>query len=158
MLKKNHKLRKLVLCAIALSAGMMVCAQTRTIQGTVTGPAGDRLAGVAVSVPGTTTGTLTDASGNYSLTVPAGATTLQFSFIGFETLAETLGSRTTVNAVLQESTQALDEIVVVGYGTVKKRDLTGSVSSVRSAEIVKTASSNALQSIQGKVAGLDVTR
>lgn len=137
---------------------MMVCAQTKTIQGTVTGPAGERLAGVAVSVPGTTTGTLTDASGNYSLAVPAGATTLQFSFIGFETLAETLGSRTTVNAVLQESTQALDEIVVVGYGTVKKRDLTGSVSSVRSAEIVKTASSNALQSIQGKVAGLDVTR
>ncbi|HWR75570.1 MAG TPA: TonB-dependent receptor [Bacteroidales bacterium] len=158
MLKKNHKFRKLVLCAIALSAGMMVCAQTRTIQGTVTGPAGERLAGVAVSVPGTTTGTLTDASGSYSLTVPAEATTLQFSFIGFETLAETLGSRTTVNAVLQESTQALDEIVVVGYGTVKKRDLTGSVSSVRSAEIVKTASSNALQSIQGKVAGLDVTR
>ena len=133
---------------------MMVCAQTKTIQGTVTGPAGERLAGVAVSVPGTTTGTLTDASGNYSLAVPAGATTLQFSFIGFETLAETLGSRTTVNAVLQESTQALDEIVVVGYGTVKNRDLTGSVSSVRSAEIVKTASSNALQSIQGKVPAL----
>ena len=158
MLKNNHKFRKLVLCAIALSAGMMVYAQTKTIQGTVTGATGERLGAVSVSVPGTTTGTLTDASGNYSLNVPAAATTLQFSFIGFEPVTETIGNRTTVNAVMHESTLALDEIVVVGYGTVKKRDLTGSVSSVRSTEIVKTASSNALQSIQGKVAGLDVIR
>ncbi|HUW92083.1 MAG TPA: TonB-dependent receptor [Bacteroidales bacterium] len=158
MLIKHRTIRKLVLCAIALFAGIMVNAQTRTIQGTVTGASGELLSGVTVSVPGTTIGTITDAGGKYSLPVPADAATLQFSFIGLSPVTETIGNRTTINVIMEESTLSLDEIVVVGYGTVKKRDLTGSVSSVRSDEIVKTASSNALQSIQGKVAGLDITR
>lgn len=158
MLKNQRIFRKPVLLILLLAAGVMVHAQTRTIQGTVTGATGERLSGVVVSVPGTTTGTLTNAEGFYTITVPAEATTLQFSFIGLATVTEAIGSRTTINPVMQESTLDLDEIVVVGYGTVKKRDLTGSVASVRSDEIVKTASSNALQSIQGKVAGLDVTR
>lgn len=156
----NHKriFRKPVLLILALAAGIMVHAQPRTIQGTVTGATGERLSGVTVSVPGTTTGTMTDAGGVYSITVPPEATTIHFSFIGLSPVTETIGNRTTIDVVMQESTLDLDEIVVVGYGTVKKRDLTGSVSSVRSDEIVKTASSNALQSIQGKVAGLDITR
>lgn len=158
MQKINQTFRKLVLCAIALSAGIMVFAQQRTLQGTVTGANGEKLSGVTVSVPGTTTGTITDADGRYSLIVPSGATALQFSFIGLEPVTETIGSRTTIDVIMLESTMTLDEVVVVGYGTVKKRDLTGSVSSVRSDEIIKTASANALQSIQGKVAGLDVTR
>jgi len=158
MLKNKCIFRKPVLLILALAAGIMVQAQTRTIEGTVTGATGERLIGVTVSVPGTTTGTLTNADGFYTISVPAEATTLLFSFIGLEPVTETIGTRTTINVVMQESTLALDEIVVVGYGTVKKRDLTGSVSSVRSDEIVKTASSNALQSIQGKVAGLDITR
>ena len=158
MLNNKRILRKPVLLILALAAGLMVHAQTRTVQGTVTGATGEKLSGVTVGVPGTTIGTLTDAQGFYSLTVPAEATTLNFSFIGLTPVTETIGNRTTINVIMQESTLALDEIVVVGYGTVKKRDLTGSVTSVRSDEIVKTASSNALQSIQGKVAGLDVTR
>ena len=158
MLISHISFKKLVLCAFALCAGLMVNAQTRTIQGKVTGASGEALSGVTVSVPGTTVGTLTDEDGKYSLNVPATATTLQFSFIGLNPVTETIGDRTTINVVLQESTLALDEIVVVGYGTVKKRDLTGAVSSVKSDEIVKTSSSNALQSIQGKVAGLDITR
>lgn len=158
MLINHRTIRKMVLCAFALCAGLMVNAQTRTIQGTVTGESGELLGGVSVSVPGTTTGTLTDAYGKYSIAVPAGANTLQFSFIGLSPVTETIGNRTTIDVSMKESTLSLDEIVVIGYGTVKKRDLTGSVASVRSDEIVKTASSNALQSIQGKVAGLDVTR
>ncbi|MRR19291.1 TonB-dependent receptor [bacterium] len=158
MLKNKRIFRKPVLLILVLAAGIMVHAQTRTIQGTVTGATGEKLSGVVVSIPGTTTGALTNAEGVYSLAVPPEATTLQFSFIGLAPVTETIGNRTTINVVMLESTLALDEVVVVGYGTVKKRDLTGSVSSVRSDEIVKTASSNALQSIQGKVAGLDVTR
>ena len=158
MLKNKCIFRKTALIIILLATGIMVHAQSRTIRGTVTGATGERLSGVTVSVPGTTTGTLTDAEGSYSLSVPADATTILFSFIGLEPVTETIGNRTTVDIIMQESTLALDEIVVVGYGTVKKRDLTGSVSSVRPDEIVKTASSNALQSIQGKVAGLDITR
>ncbi|MDM8001796.1 MAG: carboxypeptidase-like regulatory domain-containing protein, partial [Bacteroidota bacterium] len=158
MLKKKHFFRKMALLIILLAAGIMVQAQARTIRGTVTGATGEKLSGVTVSVPGTTTGTLTDADGSFTILVPADATTIQFSFIGLAPVTETIGNRTTIDVVMQESTLALDEIVVVGYGTVKKRDLTGSVSSVRPDEIVKTASSNALQSIQGKVAGLDITR
>lgn len=158
MLISHITLRKLVLCLFALCAGLTVSAQTRTIQGTVTGATGEVLSGVTVSVPGTTTGTLTDADGKYTLAVPAEATTLVFSFIGLNPVTEAIGERSTVNIIMQESTLALDEIVVIGYGTVRKRDLTGSVSSVKSDEIVKTASSNALQSIQGKIAGLDITR
>ncbi|MCU0377893.1 MAG: TonB-dependent receptor [Bacteroidales bacterium] len=158
MLKNNRTLRKLVLCAFALFAGMVVNAQTKTIQGTVTGATGESLAGVAVSVPGTTVGALTGADGKYSITAPQDATVLQFTFIGLTSVTETIGNRTTISVIMQESTTALDEVVVVGYGIVKKRDLTGAVSAVRSDEIVKTASSNALQSIQGKVAGLDITR
>lgn len=158
MLKNNRFFRRTVLLFILLAAGVMVNAQTRTIQGIVTGASGERLSGVTVSVPGTTTGTLTGADGSFSLAVPADALTLHFSFIGMIPVTETIGNRTTVDVIMQESTLALDEIVVVGYGTVRKRDLTGSVSSVRPDEIVKTASSNALQSIQGKVAGLDITR
>ena len=158
MLKNKRIFRKPVLLILVLAAGVMVHAQTRTIQGTVTGATGEKLSGVTVSVPGTTTGALTNADGFYTMTVPAEATTIQFSFIGLAPVTETIGNRTTIDVVMEVSTLDLDEIVVVGYGTVKKRDLTGSVSSVRSDEIVKTASSNALQSIQGKVAGLDVTR
>ncbi len=158
MLKNKRIFRKPVLLILALAAGIMVQAQPRTIQGTVTGATGERLSGVTVSVPGTTTGTMTDDGGVYSITVPPEATTIHFSFIGLAPVTEVIGNRTTINVVMQESTLDLDEIVVVGYGTVKKRDLTGSVASVRSDEIVKTASSNALQSIQGKVAGLDITR
>lgn len=148
----------MVLVGLAMIAGLVVHAQTRTITGTVSGATGETLTGVTVSIPGTTTGSLTDADGKFSINVPAGATTLQFSFIGMETVNEQIGNRSVIDVVMKESTLALDEVVVVGYGTVRKRDLTGSVSSVRSEEISKTASSNALQSIQGKVAGLDITR
>jgi TonB-linked SusC/RagA family outer membrane protein len=158
MLKNRPLFRKSVLIVILFATGLLVHAQARTISGTVTGASGEKLSGVTVSIPGTTTGTLTDADGAYTLNVPADATTIQFSFIGMTPVTEVIGTRSVIDVTMLESTLALDEIVVVGYGTVRKRDLTGSVSSVRPDEIVKTASSNALQSIQGKVAGLDITR
>jgi TonB-dependent starch-binding outer membrane protein SusC len=158
MVIKPQTFRKLVLFAFALCIGIMVNAQTRIIQGTVSEKSGEPLIGVSVSVPGTTIGTLTDIDGKYTLNVPQGTTTLQFSMIGYKPVTIVAADKSIVDAVMEEQTTNLDEVVVIGYGTVKKRDLTGAVSSVKSEEIVKIASSNALQAIQGRVAGLDVTR
>lgn len=158
MLIKPQTIKKLVLLTFAICIGLMASAQARTIQGQVSDKSGMTLPGASVVIPGTTTGVLTDADGKFSLSVPQGTTSLQVSMIGYKTITVNIGDQTTLSIVMEEQATNLDEVVVIGYGTVKKRDLTGSVSSVKSEEIVKTASSNALQSIQGKVAGLDVTR
>src|SRR5690606_10250439 len=98
----------------------------QTITGTVTDQNGEPLPGVTVSVPGTTTGTATDLDGKYSLSVPEGST-LVFSFIGFESQSFEVGTRNVIDVVLIEDVSSLDEVVVVGYGTQRKSDLTGSV-------------------------------
>jgi hypothetical protein len=85
-------------------------------------------------------------------------TTLQYSFIGNETVTETINGRSVIDVVMVQSAQELDVLVVVGYGTVKKRDLTGAVSSLKPTEILKSATSNPLQSMQGKIAGIDVMK
>src|SRR5690606_2197271 len=107
-----------------------------TVTGTVIDHAGEPLPGVTVSVAGTTIGTATDLSGNYSLTVPEGAT-LVFSFIGFESRSIPIGDRSVIDVVLVEDVQSLEEVVVVGYGTQRKSDVTGSVVSVNSEDFVK---------------------
>src|SRR5690606_7637341 len=98
-----------------------------TVRGKVTDANGDPLPGVTISVPGTTIGTATDLDGVYSLSVPEGST-LVFSFIGFQSQTIAVGGRSVVNVTLSEDLASLDEVVVVGYGTQKKSDLTGSVS------------------------------
>jgi len=157
MVIKPPTLRKLVLLTFAFCIGLMAHAQARTIQGQVSDNKGELISGASVVVPGTTIGAFTDADGKYSLNVPQGATTLQFSMIGYKTATVTIGDRTTIDMVLEEQTTNLDEVVVIGYGTVKKRDLTGSVASIKAEDVANIATSNALQSIQGKVAGLDIT-
>ncbi|MHC1704218.1 MAG: SusC/RagA family TonB-linked outer membrane protein [Tenuifilaceae bacterium] len=150
--------RKILLCTLALTASIMVYAQTKTIQGVVTNKMGETMIGVSIAIPGTTIGVITNADGKYSINVPESANSLTFSFIGYETTTVEIGSRAIIDVVLEDKSESLDELVVVGYGTVKKRDLTGSVSSIKSNEIVKTATNNALQSLQGKIAGLDITK
>ena len=115
------------------------------------------LPGVNVVVKGTTNGVITGGDGTYSIS-PADMQkdVLQFSFIGFETKEIKISGAKVIDVQLKSSTLELDEVVAVGYGTVKKRDLTGSVSSVKSVEIEKTASSNAMQSLQARVPGLDI--
>jgi TonB-dependent SusC/RagA subfamily outer membrane receptor len=130
-----------------------------TITGKVTDSGGAALTGTNVIVLGTSTGVQTDLNGNYSITVQNPATAmLEFSFIGYAKQQVTVGNQSVVNVILQEEYIGLNELVVVGYGTVRKKDLTGSVSSIKSAEITKTATNNALQSMQGKIAGLDITK
>lgn len=126
------------------------------VQGKITDDKNSPLAGVSVSVKGTNTGTTTDVNGNYAITVPDDAV-LVFSYVGFATIEETVAGRTTINISLRLAEQAMDAIVVVGYGTQKKRDLTGSISSVKGEDVSKMPSTNPISSLQGKVPGLTIS-
>ncbi len=127
------------------------------VTGHVTQANGTALPGVTVVVKGTTVGISTDANGNFSLEVPEGST-LTFSFVGYLTQEVVVSEQKTLNITLVEDTKALDEVVVVGYGTVKKRDLTGAVYTVKSDDILKTPTHNAVEALQGRVPGADITR
>lgn len=126
-----------------------------TVTGKVVDSAGNPIPGASVTVRGTTTGTSTDADGNYSITVPEGAT-LIFSAVGYATTQEVLAGRTSVNPMLFGALSRLDEVVVIGYGTAQKRDLTGSIATVKAEEIKDKPASNPLNLLQGKVSGLSV--
>jgi TonB-dependent SusC/RagA subfamily outer membrane receptor len=135
-------------------------AQTRTITGTVSSEAnGEPLAGASITIGGQTTGTTTGASGRFSITVASDENlTLVVSFQGYETQSIKPGSRNHIDIKLVATSRNLEEIVVVGYGTAKKRDLTGSVISVKNEEIKKVAAGNAMEALQGKMAGVDIVR
>src|SRR5690606_4606521 len=111
--------------------GTEVMAQERTVTGKVTSQEdGSPLPGVNVVVKGTTTGTATDANGNFSITVPSGEATLVFSFIGLESQEIAVGTRSTIDVALATDVRQLSEVVVTGYQTQLKREITGSVSTI----------------------------
>lgn len=125
------------------------------ISGTVTDASNSPLPGVNILVVGTKNGTLTDFDGNYSITANKGEV-LQFSFIGMKTQLVTVGENTSINVSLIEDTNALNEVVIVGYGTQKKSDITGAVSTVNAEDLVKLPTVNAVEALQGKASGLTV--
>jgi len=127
-----------------------------TVTGRVTGTNNEPLSGVSVSIKGTAGGTTTDAAGNYSITVPDGNTTLVFSSVGFAPQEIPVGNRTSINVTLSTSTAELNTVVVVGYGTQRRRDVTGAVASVRGTELARQPVQTAAQALQGKVAGVQV--
>lgn len=127
------------------------------ITGTVTDKNGP-LPGVTVRIKGTTTGAITDAAGHYTLTADNANVTLVFSFVGYITREVALDGKTTVDVVLEEDIMKLEEVVVVGYGTQRKRDITGAVSTVSSSEIRKIPVAGIGQALQGQVAGVQVTQ
>ncbi|MFS4467793.1 SusC/RagA family TonB-linked outer membrane protein [Maribacter sp. 2210JD10-5] len=130
--------------------------QDVTLSGTVSDSNGTPLPGASVIIKGTTTGTQTDFDGNYILNDVPSVATLTISYIGFVSTDIQVKGQTIVNVTLQEDTETLDEVVVIGYGTQKKADLTGSIATVKSEDIVRTPSNSPLQALQGKVAGLQV--
>lgn len=132
-------------------------AQGRTITGTVTDPSGSALPGVSVQIKGTQRGTNSDADGKYSLANVPDNATLVLSFIGYTSQEVAVGNRSTVDVKLSDDTKALEEVVVVGYGTAKRKDLTGSVVQVSAKDFNAGVNPNPLQAIQGKVAGLVIT-
>ncbi|WP_242692008.1 TonB-dependent receptor [Aridibaculum aurantiacum] len=125
------------------------------VTGKVTGGSGEAVAGVSITVKGSTRGTSTDAQGNYSLVVPDNAI-LVVSAVGFSTQEIEVNNRRTINIQLAGSTTQLEQVVVVGYGTQRKRDLTGSITSISGNEIAKQPNVNPVASLQGKVAGLTI--
>ncbi|MDP2334896.1 MAG: TonB-dependent receptor [Bacteroidota bacterium] len=128
--------------------------QQKNISGKVTDSSGVALPGVSVSVKGTATGSVTDANGKYSISNVPDNATLVFSFIGMETQEIRIGTLTQINVTMVESTIGLEDVVVVGYGTIKKSDLTGSVSSIKPAELLHMPTQRVDQALQGRTAGV----
>lgn len=151
------KLKIATLLNLMLFSFVLFAQQSVTVTGTVTeGATGDPAIGVTVLVKGTAIGTVTDFDGHYTLNkVPANAT-IVFSYIGMLSVEEPLNGRAIVNVVMKEDVQALEEVVVIGYGSAKKRDLTGSIVSVSADEIANRPTTNLLSSVQGKVAGVQI--
>ncbi|MGC9354613.1 MAG: SusC/RagA family TonB-linked outer membrane protein, partial [Mariniphaga sp.] len=132
--------------------------QQPAVKGKVTDAAGQPLPGVTVVVKGTARGTVTNADGDYSLTnIPEDAT-LVFSFVGMRTEEIAVGNQTTINVTMEEETIGIDEVVAIGYGTVKKSDLTGSVSSVKAEDLQATPITSIDQGLVGRAAGVMVTQ
>lgn len=132
--------------------------QQPAVKGKVTDAAGQPLPGVTVVVKGTARGTVTNADGDYSLTnIPEDAT-LVFSFVGMRTEEVAVGNQTTINVTMEEETIGIDEVVAIGYGTVKKSDLTGSVSSVKAEDLQATPITSIDQGLVGRAAGVMVTQ
>lgn len=151
-------MRKLLLTAL-LSAFLLdiAMAQDRIVTGKVTsGDDGSALPGVSVVVQGTSKGTATDANGAYSLSLAQGENALVFSFIGYKTQVVEVGTQTSFDVVLEADITALDEVVVVGYGVQKEKDLTSSISTVKAEDLIKTPQGQAMQALQGKVTGVQI--
>ncbi|GAB4054754.1 SusC/RagA family TonB-linked outer membrane protein [Spirosoma litoris] len=146
-----------IMAMILLVGNSVAWAQGRTVTGTVTDPAGASLPGVSVQIKGTQRGTNTDAEGKYSLANVPDNATLVLSFIGYTSQEVAVGNRSVVDVKLADDTKALEEVVVVGYGTAKRKDLTGSVVQVTAKDFNAGVNPNPLQAIQGKVAGLVIT-
>ncbi len=128
----------------------------QSVTGQVTDASGEPLIGVSVMVKGTSTGTATDFAGNFSIQAAAPSTELQFSYIGYLTKTVTVGSQKVINVVLEEDNASLDEVVVIGYQAVRRRDLTGSVASVSGKNLAVAPVADATQALQGKLAGVNV--
>ena len=153
---KSTNLKKQIsfLCLILLFP-VLIMAQTVTVKGSVKDNKGESMPGVNVKESGTTNGTITDLNGKYEIKVSAKGK-LIFSYIGFETLEVNINQKSLVDVVLKENTRLLNEVVVVGYGTMKKSDLTGAVVSVNSDAITKSIPTSIDQVLQGRAAGVQV--
>ena len=156
-MKKNKQLKKTFLLLLGFCFALSVSAQQKMVTGTVTATTdGGALPGVNVIIKGTSNGASTDFDGNYSIEVAGPDDILVFSYVGYISKEIKVGSSSSVNVTLDEDVSALDEVVVVGYGTRKKSDITGSVSSVKAEELNAFPLLNAEQALQGRAAGVVV--
>ena len=156
--KLHFDFRKLCF-VLALILTQCLYAQNKTITGTVTDSTQEPLIGVNVTVKGNSSvGTITDMDGKYTLPVPSGKITLVFSYIGYMAQEIVVGSQSTIDVVLLDDAQALEEVVVVGYGTMKKSDLTGSVSSISSDRFKVGTDLSPQQLMQGAFSGVNISQ
>ena len=144
---------KLVVLKESSDEAILEKIQDIRVTGKVTSPSGEGMLGVSVTVKGGRTGVSTDINGNYAITVPDNAV-LVFSSVGYETVEIPVAGKSVINTTLQVSTKTIDAVVVIGYGTANKRDLTGSIVKISGKEVADKPNSNPVASLQGKVAGL----
>ena len=145
-----------LLMAFVLSSAF-VFAQTKTVTGTVVDEMGEPVIGANVIVVGTTNGATTDIDGNFSIQDVANGASLKVTYIGYKEQIIPVAGKTSFNIALAEDRDELDEVVVIGYGTVKKRDLTGAVASVSGDKLKANPVSNVAQALQGQLPGVSVT-
>lgn len=159
-LKLLRMKRIITLCFVFLLSGALaVSAQNKNISGTIVdGVTNEPLTGASIIASGTQIGTTSGANGDFQLSIPSNVTQLEISFIGYlsQTVSVAGGSKSRINVQLQPDAENIDEIVVIGYGAVKKSDLTGSVASLKSSDLMKSSPLNAQQGMQGRVAGVNV--
>ena len=154
-LERASWLKSLFLLVCLVLSGTTVFAQEKTVTGVVTDSFNEPLIGASIVVQGTTNGVITDLDGKYSIKVTPGAT-LQFSYVGMEKQSVKVGNQSVINVQLKDDSQMLAETVVIGYGSAKKRDLTGSITNIKGDEIANKPVANPLSALQGKVAGVQV--
>ena len=153
--KKAIRSKSIMTLVCLLLASASAFAQTKTVTGTVTDAANEPLIGASVLVQGTSTGTITDMDGKYSISVTPEAV-LSFSYVGMTSQTIKVGTQNVINVTLKEDSQVLAETVVIGYGSAKKRDLTGSITNIKGEELANKPAMNPLSSLQGKVAGVQI--
>ena len=149
-------IKRLFLISICLCALAYANAQTIVTGRVMDGASNESAIGASVLVVGTTVGTITDFDGNFTLEVPDGKFILQVSMVGYKTQVINIRGKERIDVTLLEDTQVMDEVVVVGYGTMKKRDLSGSISQIKSEDLLAGGGADAALSLSGKIAGVDV--
>jgi TonB-dependent starch-binding outer membrane protein SusC len=153
-MKKVYKWLSTLIVFLVLSS-TVVLAQIK-ITGKVLDESGSGLPGATILVKGSTTGVITDFDGNYSIDVPSSQSVLAFSFIGYATVEEVVGNRSSINVQLKLSESSLQEIVVTGYGAQSKRDITGAVTTVATNELLSIPATTFAQQLQGRAAGVNI--
>ncbi|HKO82576.1 MAG TPA: TonB-dependent receptor plug domain-containing protein, partial [Chitinophagaceae bacterium] len=154
MLAKLTSPRVLVF-ALFLCAAIPSFAQKK-VEGKVTGPDGKPVFGATVTAKGTNVSTTTSTDGSYSITLPANSSVLEITYVGNQSVELNVSNRTTADVTMKFQAANLDEVVVIGYGTAKRKDLTGSVSSVSAATIEKLPVASATQALQGRASGVQI--
>ena len=151
-------LLRIVCCLLLTTAALSLQAQTRNqVSGRVTDAAGEPLVGATVVVVGTTTGTTTDIDGNYAINAPA-AGQLKFSYIGYAEQTVEIGTQSVINITLQDDSQVLKDVVVIGYGTMEKKSVTSSITSIKSDDLTAGMGGSTIATVlQGKVPGLTIS-
>ena len=156
MKKCRNQVRQLFLLMLMVVGLQVASAQQTSVSGTVTDPTGEPVIGASVIVQGTKTGTATDLDGQYTIEADA-KSTLRFSYIGYETVEVAVNGRTTIDVTMQENNAVLDEVVVIGYGTMDKKELTSAISHVGEKDFLSVSSLDPSMMIQGKVPGVSIT-
>ena len=153
----QNKLLRLtfLICLAAVMSTTMLFAQQRTVTGRVVDDSNAALPGASVVVKGTTIGTATDLNGNFTLQVPSDATTLVITFVGMDT-KEVPVTEGPINVTMTMSAEEVDAVVVIGYGTIRRSEVTSAIASVKTEEIKDLVVTGVDQALQGKVAGLQV--